>query len=578
MAISTTSTSNLDTYYQQIIANQIAIEKKPIDTIQTKVDTLTVQKGMYNDLTSKFDSLQSSVKALLSSDAFYALKPGRTTSISTSSTQDVISATAGSAAIVGNYAVNITQLATSQKARSDQQTYSDQDLNLSGTFLLGGSQTRSIDSVSSNINVTDIAVSDALIEDTQELGNSSYFIETRKSESGVWQFRLVDENGVAQNIRKNTATDDTLTTAWQNIPVGEEYDTGRGLKFSFGANSDLYTVNNKATGAASLEYTAKGVSISVSTTDSLEDIASLINNADYAQGNEVHATIVDKQLIIQTKNTGSTKQIYAEDSGTDTVLQSLGFLTATGDYKNYSAETDASRDSIFSVNGLSVTRASNTSITDVITGVSLNLEPDSEGSSATLKVTADSAEPLSAINTFISSFNSVADYVSEKIATVKNEDETYTRGGLAGDSTFRLFNSSMYSVMSAKYENDGDYQYLFELGLEFNDDNQLAIVDSDLLNDALNNNFDDVELFFEKIMGAMNTKVGVFTGSTGYVNTALKTNENQTSYYEDRITSMEERLELRRTQLTNQYLTMQLELEALTSTSNSLSAGFTYSS
>ncbi len=111
MAISTTSVSNLDSTYQQIIATQIAQEKKPIDAITTQLDTLKIQKSMYTDLNNKFDGLQSTIKALLKTDPYYEMEPGRIASVNTSADQTVLTATASSKAIVGSYAINILQVA-----------------------------------------------------------------------------------------------------------------------------------------------------------------------------------------------------------------------------------------------------------------------------------------------------------------------------------------------------------------------------------------------------------------------------------------------------------------------------------
>jgi flagellar capping protein FliD len=132
----------------------------------------------------------------------------------------------------------------------------------------------------------------------------------------------------------------------------------------------------------------------------------------------------------------------------------------------------------------------------------------------------------------------------------------------------------MFATLNRKYENDGKYAYLSDLGLEFNDSSELTLKDAGKLNDALKNNFEDVELFFEKLMGTMNNKVGVFAGTNGYVASAITTNESQSTFYNSRITSMKSQLDLRKTQLTNQYLLMQAQIEEMTRTQQTLQAGF----
>ena len=71
----------------------------------------------------------------------------------------------------------------------------------------------------------------------------------------------------------------------------------------------------KGSGAASVAYTAKGTTLDIVSEDSLVDIASKINNASYPTGNEVLASIVDNQLILTAKYSGSqfTNQAHKHD-------------------------------------------------------------------------------------------------------------------------------------------------------------------------------------------------------------------------------------------------------------------------
>ncbi len=51
-----------------------------------------------------------------------------------------------------------------------------------------------------------------MISGQTELGSNTYVVETRQTDTGVWQFRVVDENGTAMNIRNQSAANNTLTT------------------------------------------------------------------------------------------------------------------------------------------------------------------------------------------------------------------------------------------------------------------------------------------------------------------------------------------------------------------------------
>jgi flagellar hook-associated protein 2 len=558
---SSTSTAQLDSYFETLVQNIMTVESQSLTRLTTQKDTITLQKSAYTDLSSKLSALNSATKAMLKSDPFYSMTQGRKVSIS-ADTGTVVTANAGSAALEGDYSISVTQLARGQKVRSAQQAYADQALGLSGTFALGGAAARSISDVVTNETVTgfSMAASDSELVD-QELGSGDYYIETRENE-GVWQFRVVDSNGKAIEILKNGSASD-LTATWQNIPTGGgEVNTGRGLKFTLAASGydDYYRTTANA---AKVTYTAKGASIAVEATDSLNDIAEKINAADYGEGNEVVASVVDRQLILKTKNTGANQSIGAVDVGTDTVLQQLGVLDAGGAYLNYNVETDSARNAIFTVDNMTIERSTNSNLTDVISGVSLNLAADAEGKTATLTISEDNTSPKTYINSFITSFNSLQTYLKGKLATTKNDDGTYTRGTFAGETNFRSLNLELYTAVSSDAANDSEYLNLMDIGIELNDDMSLSIADSSKLEEALSSNYEGVESLINAVMTKVDAKLSYNAGDNGYVERAIDDADNRLEALNTQITSQKSRLSIRENSLREQYLAMQIQIESM---------------
>ena len=184
-----------------------------------------------------------------------------------------------------------------------------------------------------------------------------------------------------------------------------------------------------------MDYTAKGATIDVAEDDTLIDIAYNINHATYADGNEITATIVNKQLILSNARSGEGHLIQANDVSGSSVLNDLGILNGTS-FKNVMQTPTSAK---FTVNDLEVTRSTNTNLTDVIQGVTINLASDAEGKSATITVKADASSEQSTIQGFVTQFNSLQTYLKAKTATTKNSDGTYTRGALAGDNMFLTY-------------------------------------------------------------------------------------------------------------------------------------------
>jgi len=558
---SSNSTAQLSSYFETLVRNVMTVESQSLTRLTTQKDTITLQKSAYTDLSAKLSALNTATKAMLKSDPFYSLAQGRKVSVSASS-GTVVTANAGSAAMAGDYAISVTQLARGQKVRSAQQAYADQALGLSGTFALGGAAERSMTGEVTNETVTGFATA---ASDSQligkELGTGDYFVETREKD-GAWQFRVVDSSGKAIDIVKNGSSSE-MTSDWQQIPTdGGAYDTGRGLKFSFEANGYSSYYRNTEN-AAKVSYTAKGASITVEASDTLNDIADKINKATYGAGNEVAASVVDRQLILKTKNTGANQSIGAVDVGTDTVLQQLGVLDAGGSYKNYNVETDSARNAIFTIDNLTIERASNSNLTDVITGVSLSLTADAEGKTATIAVSEDNSSPKSYINTFITSFNSLQTYLKAKISTTKNDDGTYTRGSFAGETNFRALNLELYTAVSSDAKNEGGYLNLIDIGIELKDDMSLAITDSSKLEKAFNNNYADVESLINAVMSKVDNKLSYNVGDNGYVKRAIDDADNRLSSIQTRITTQKSRLTVRENSLRQQYLTMQAQIESM---------------
>ena len=374
----------------------------------------------------------------------------------------------------------------------------------------------------------------------------------------------MDANGEALSIA-NVAGDGKLTSNWQAISTGETYNTGRGLEISFGADSGLFEAAARSSGAAQVDYTALGVTLSISTSDTLNAIAAKINEGDYAAGNGVTATVIDRQLVLSAADTGLSHSIVASDA-TGTVLATLGVLTGVGAFKNV---MQTPLDASFTVNGIPITRSRNTGLTDVINGVTLNLAPDARDQSATLAVSEDWSGARSAINEFIKQFNEILNYIeaqTELTETSSGDKPTYSRGPLGDENIFSELRGDMFSMFLTQYSNDGQYTSLRALGITMGDSLRASLSDSAALEAALANDPDSVIALMESVMGAFDAKLSGFTGNggvSGYLDGAVQSISSQLADLGRDITSLTERLDEREAHLTNQYAEMQATLLSL---------------
>lgn len=555
----------LDSTFTNLISNLMTLESQPLVSLNSKRDDLSVKKAVYTDLKDKLDALQTAIRTLKPSDAFFSLNPGRKVSVSSNTTGSTIAtAAAGSTSVPGTYTISEVTLAKAHSVMSSRQTYTDQALGYSGSIVMGGYDAREITASSTNTVVDAITVGSSILSGQQELGTGNYYVETREL-NGVQQFRLVNEDGKAMSIRNGTTS--SVTAIWQKLPTAGEFDTGRGLVLNFTGN---FAANMKDNGAASVSYNAQGAAIDIAESDSLVEIASKINNAKYATGNEVTASIIDKQLILTAKNSGSGKEIISSGS----VLEDLGIMD-DGVYTNVqSTPSDAS----FKVNGMSITRSSNTGLTDVISGVTLNLTSDAEGDGkvATITITGDTTAQKTSIQDFISKFNSLQSYITEKMAVTKNTDGTYTRATLAGDSMLSSLKTDLGRMLTTTYTNSGTLSSLRQIGITMDESGQLTISDSTKLDNALSTDYNNTKLLLDAVMTGVMNKINRYTGTSSYVDTAIKAVEREADNINDQITSMNERLEKKEAQLYDQFAAAQTTLESLEYQQQAIAAGMSY--
>ncbi len=550
---SSSSTAQLSSTYQSLVNSIMTQESKPLTTLTNQRDSVQVQKGVYTDLLSSLNSLQTQVGALVSTGSSYAITTSKSASVSNQTDSGtVFTASSSSNSLLGVYDISVATLARQHRVASSQQASSSNALGLVGTIIVGGGADRSGTAVTTVSGTVDSFGTADIASGKTELASGNYYIETRHDSGSGWQFRLVDTYGEAVSIR---LANGSYGSGWQTLSDGT-FDTGRGLTISFGADPSAYQVFSKGSGAAQVDYTAKGVSLSINQDESLSAIAQQINNGTYVAGNEVQASVINRQLVLTAKNSGTAHAIEA--SGV--VFQNLGLLGSDGSFSHVlNSATDAS----FTVNNMSVVRSSNSGITDLIPGVTLNLASDAEGKSATLTIGDDTSSATTAIKSFISQYNALQTYLTNKTALTKVSDTQYKRGALTGETSITSLRSDLIQQFTASATNDGIFSRLSDLGLSINDKFQISISDSAKLNDAIQNHLSDFKQFLDAKMGKMDTIIKRFTGTSGIVTLTSKGLDEELEQDNDRIDAMNARLAKRKNALTSQYLALQSEMTSL---------------
>lgn len=297
--------------------------------------------------------------------------------------------------------------------------------------------------------------------------------------------------------------------------------------------------------------------------NSLSGIRDAINGTTYDSGKEVIATIVDNTLVIRAAVTGVENAIAAADTS-GAVLKDIGVLDAQA---GFARELQAAQDAEFTVDGLTITSSVNTGITDAIDGVTLELKAETSTTSVSLAIKHDTAAISSRINSFLSKFNSIMQYLQAK-TSVSNSGKVYTPGPLTGETMVLALKSGLVDRVARKVTGLGSSgpSSLVDMGIAFDASLMAQVKDSTKLANALANNLDQVQAMFtadngigKRLEGFLDT----YTNSSGAMENNIKGISAQQKNLDTKIKTTQDRLALQEASLRNQLATMQQTLIAI---------------
>ena len=230
----------------------------------------------------------------------------------------------------------------------------------------------------------------------------------------------------------------------------------------YAAASDTFS-----TGTLAIKVGA-GATVNV-TIDSSNNTLAGIRLAINAANAGVTAAIVNdgntNRLVLTSKTLGSsgTITVTATDSG------SGGTHALTGLGSPLLAEIQTADDAEFSVNGLAVTRSSNT-VSNVVEGLTLNL---AKVGSAIVTVSANTGATTTAINAFVKAYNDAVKQVQNSSAY---NAATRTASVLTGDSAARSIATELRTLAQATVSAvGGGVTTLSSIGIALQKDGTLLV-------------------------------------------------------------------------------------------------------
>ncbi len=275
----------------------------------------------------------------------------------------------------------------------------------------------------------------------------------------------INSRGIAVKAEINANGDGIVIR--ENIPTGQSAGANK-IKITDDSGAVAKGLNiageAKATGAGNLIDGSYEKTVTFAATDSLQKVTDAIN----AAGVGVSAAIIRDgsgstpfRLGLTSQSTGTAGQFLVDTGTLDLGITSLD---AGNDARVFYGSTDPAK-------AILMTSSSNT-LDSVISGVKIDLKSISD-KPVTLSIGRDTDGIFSAVNLFISSFNTAIDRIDKQ--TSYNAD-TKVGGPLLGDSTAQQLRSALFNVVQGRAQGiTGRYDRLADIGLKVGDGGTISL-------------------------------------------------------------------------------------------------------
>lgn len=232
-------------------------------------------------------------------------------------------------------------------------------------------------------------------------------------------------------------------------------------------------------GTMTLTNSSGSWNISIAASDTLDGIRTKIN----ASGAPVTAGIINA-------GTSASPAYRLTLTGEDTGAASL-FSVSSPSGLSFT-QTQAAQDALFTLDGISVTKDSNT-VTDAISGATLNLQAAGSG---TVTFATDYGAIIDKVQSFVSAYNDLTDYIKEQFTYSATTNE---KGALFGNSSLRniqdRLRTAVNGVLAGADTGSSSLSFLAQAGIKTDELDHLT-VDEAKLEEQLRSRFGEVRALF----------------------------------------------------------------------------------
>lgn len=328
----------------------------------------------------------------------------------------------------------------------------------------------------------------------------------------------------------------------------------------------------------------------------LKKLANIINTNTAAEnGSNATASVLktsssgDFKLVLNSKTTGA-----GDNNSVSFTLANSSIIdhNATDENGKIAVTNKEGKDAILEVNGVTVTRNSNT-FDDLITGITFTV--NSTGNS-NINVGQDVDNIVANVKSFVTAYNNLISMVRNNLA--KPEDDS-KMNPLQGDSLLKQIDSQLYSLFNSVVDTSGGKAWMEQVGLSIDkgitkgsEMTGKITFDEEAFKEALANDPQKVIELFTKpqqeadpdtatpakpggIITELTSIMGYYNSTVnGMLNTKITGYDAEIKMIDDRMEQMERRLEMTEARLKLQFGTMETMLSTLNSQKDWLTSQF----
>jgi len=462
---------------ESIIQQLLKVDSQPIQVLQARQQAIQQQQAAVNQISAAISGLQAAAATLTGPSAFSVVQ-------GTSSDATVATITTDAGAQAGSHTLQVLQLAQAQKLASATQTSLTTPLGVSGQFVINGkavtvNATDTLQTLVAAINNAQAGVNASIVSTAA----NSYTVVLSAANTGT-------ANAISlSDVGSGSILQNTLGLVGSSASIRSPITNGAASSLFADSSTSVGTLLGlTAPPAGSIQINGVSVSIDFST-DSLTTIAGKINAAAIPG---VTASVV----AVTDPNTGASRQqLQIVGASTPTFTDNQNILANLGILQHAPVnQLAAAKDASFTLDGLSITRSSNT-VSDVLSGVTINLLKDTGQPTVNLTISPDINTIKSNIQAFVNQYNQI-------IKTFNNvasfDPQTLTSGPLFGDVTIQNAVNSITQIITGSVTGLTGVSTLAQLGITLDQTNQLNIDDTTLTN-ALNGNLAAVAKVFQAV-------------------------------------------------------------------------------